>query len=238
MIAIADPCGCDPRFPEHLNTCLYDGNIPWAIQVTQAVQEAGVRAGKMGYGIPPIRVMVYMRDRWRCRYCGAECLYDATLDHVLPKSLGGRFDATNLVTACKACNQKKANRLPVDATYRSGSSWRVMELRPLTVKDIANIAMCPTCDEHLVEYSGRNSSGRECALRCQGCMEDVRFCTCIEVSEQEERIRSMLMDRPAKGIFHAAELRRQELMTHDVERRMLPPHPAMVRREGKGMKQW
>ena len=37
---------------------------------------------------------------------------ELTLDHVLPKSRGGDKSWTNLVAACKKCNQKKGCRTP------------------------------------------------------------------------------------------------------------------------------
>jgi 5-methylcytosine-specific restriction endonuclease McrA len=40
---------------------------------------------------------------------------DLTLDHVIPVSKGGRKDWDNIVTACKKCNQSKADRTPFEA---------------------------------------------------------------------------------------------------------------------------
>jgi len=54
-----------------------------------------------------------MRDRYTCQYCGrARKSYDLTLDHVVPRSLGGDNCWENLVTACRRCNIKKGNRTP------------------------------------------------------------------------------------------------------------------------------
>jgi len=38
-----------------------------------------------------------------------------TLDHVLPRSRGGKSSWTNLVTACKTCNSKKGDLTPEEA---------------------------------------------------------------------------------------------------------------------------
>ena len=38
-----------------------------------------------------------------------------TIDHVIPRSRGGKNDWLNLVTACKKCNQKKGNKTPEEA---------------------------------------------------------------------------------------------------------------------------
>lgn len=56
---------------------------------------------------------VLRRDRNRCQYCGATDRL--TLDHVLPRSRGGRDTWENLVTACMPCNNRKGNRTPEEA---------------------------------------------------------------------------------------------------------------------------
>lgn len=56
---------------------------------------------------------VLARDGHRCAYCGAAGAN--TIDHVLPRSRGGASSWTNLVAACMACNQDKADRTPAEA---------------------------------------------------------------------------------------------------------------------------
>lgn len=56
------------------------------------------------------------RDRSRCQYCGTS--EKLTLDHVLPRSRGGRDTWENLVTACMPCNNRKGNRTPEEAGMR------------------------------------------------------------------------------------------------------------------------
>lgn len=56
---------------------------------------------------------VFRRDNNTCLYCGNH--NDLTLDHVLPKSRGGRTGWENLVTACKRCNSKKGKLTPEEA---------------------------------------------------------------------------------------------------------------------------
>jgi 5-methylcytosine-specific restriction endonuclease McrA len=58
------------------------------------------------------RFNVFLRDRFRCQYCGGHFSADAlTFDHVKPRSLGGVTEWRNVVSACDACNLKKADRL-------------------------------------------------------------------------------------------------------------------------------
>jgi 5-methylcytosine-specific restriction endonuclease McrA len=55
---------------------------------------------------------VWLRDNGRCQYCEKFiALSDATVDHVFPKSRGGKNTWENVTLACSKCNQKKGSRL-------------------------------------------------------------------------------------------------------------------------------
>ncbi len=60
-----------------------------------------------------LRYEVLRRDNHACRYCGAVAP-DAklTVDHVLPVTLGGTDEASNLVAACADCNSGKSASTP------------------------------------------------------------------------------------------------------------------------------
>lgn len=59
------------------------------------------------------RENVYIRDKYTCQYCATKFpIKHLTLDHVIPASQNGPKNWTNVVTACRECNQKKANRTP------------------------------------------------------------------------------------------------------------------------------
>lgn len=64
-------------------------------------------------GVMLSRQNIFKRDNGRCQYC-LTC-EDLTLDHVLPKSRGGKSTWDNLVTACKKCNSKKGDFTPQEA---------------------------------------------------------------------------------------------------------------------------
>jgi 5-methylcytosine-specific restriction endonuclease McrA len=56
------------------------------------------------------RRTVFARDSYMCQYCGASTK-DLTIDHVIPKRLGGKATWENLVCCCKRCNTKKSDKL-------------------------------------------------------------------------------------------------------------------------------
>lgn len=59
---------------------------------------------------------VFTRDRYTCQYCGESFKEEhLTFDHVIPASKGGEKTFENVVTACKKCNYKKANKTPSQA---------------------------------------------------------------------------------------------------------------------------
>lgn len=59
---------------------------------------------------------VFERDNYTCQYCGKRKKWEElTIDHVVPRSMGGESKFENVVTACKGCNQWKGNQTPEDA---------------------------------------------------------------------------------------------------------------------------
>jgi len=75
--------------------------------------------------LPLTRRTVFARDQYTCQYCGAQPgRGDLTLDHVVPRSLGGETRWENVVTACRVCNQRKGNQMPAQAGLRLRSEPR------------------------------------------------------------------------------------------------------------------
>ena len=52
---------------------------------------------------------ILRRDDYTCQYCGQKLSY-LTIDHVIPRSLGGAHSWQNLVAACPSCNHRKGGR--------------------------------------------------------------------------------------------------------------------------------
>jgi YHS domain-containing protein len=59
------------------------------------------------------RIGVFRRDKHTCQYCGkTRSPSDLTIDHVLPRDMGGDTSWGNCVACCFDCNNRKANRTP------------------------------------------------------------------------------------------------------------------------------
>ena len=52
---------------------------------------------------------ILRRDNYTCQYCGKQTPY-LTIDHIIPRRLGGRHTWENLVAACPTCNHRKGGR--------------------------------------------------------------------------------------------------------------------------------
>ena len=62
------------------------------------------------------RTNVYRRDKNVCQYCNRKFrTEDLTIDHVVPKSKGGKLEWTNVALACTSCNNKKSNQSVAEA---------------------------------------------------------------------------------------------------------------------------
>jgi 5-methylcytosine-specific restriction endonuclease McrA len=65
------------------------------------------------------RINLMARDGFQCQYCGTRpTRSELNLDHVVPRSLGGRSTWENVVTSCVDCNRRKGGRTPRQAGMR------------------------------------------------------------------------------------------------------------------------
>ena len=65
------------------------------------------------------RLNVFARDKYTCQYCGEQPPRSRlNLDHVVPRSLGGRTSWENVVCSCVDCNRRKGGRTPEQARLR------------------------------------------------------------------------------------------------------------------------
>lgn len=75
-----------------------------------------IARNKIAYREPIIALTkdcLYYRDHTVCAYCSEKVkLSKATIDHVLPKDLGGKHEWNNTVLSCPKCNHTKSNKFP------------------------------------------------------------------------------------------------------------------------------
>lgn len=67
-------------------------------------------------GVVMTRHNIFKRDSYQCQYCGDK--KDLTIDHVMPRSKGGRSTWKNLVAACKRCNARKGDNTPKEVDMK------------------------------------------------------------------------------------------------------------------------
>ena len=85
------------------------------------------------------RSNLFLRDLYQCQYCGDTFDHkELTLDHVKPRSKGGKTNWENSVTACRSCNFRKGTHdwKPLREPYKPDhfqliNKWRQ---RPIQVK--------------------------------------------------------------------------------------------------------
>jgi 5-methylcytosine-specific restriction endonuclease McrA len=71
------------------------------------------------FGLRLTRKNLLLRDGYKCQYCSTEPgLRELNVDHVVPRSRGGRDSWDNLVISCRSCNLRKGKRTPVEAGMR------------------------------------------------------------------------------------------------------------------------
>ncbi|MEM6263033.1 MAG: HNH endonuclease [Bacteroidota bacterium] len=80
------------------------------------------------------RTNIFKRDNYSCLYCNSK--ENLTIDHVIPRSQGGRDTWENLATACQKCNSKKGNMTPEEA----GMEMRHQPFRPSFVMFLGNFS--------------------------------------------------------------------------------------------------
>lgn len=83
-----------------------------------------------GRSVPVSRRGVLRRDAHRCGYCGSSA---NTIDHILPRSRGGKDSWENLIACCLSCNNSKGDKTPQEMNWKlrmnpkapHGISWLV-----------------------------------------------------------------------------------------------------------------
>ncbi len=71
------------------------------------------------YTAKPTKKNIFTRDKYVCQYSGKKVNFkNADVDHITPKSRGGRNSWNNMVVCSKEINRKKDNRTPEEANLK------------------------------------------------------------------------------------------------------------------------
>ncbi len=67
------------------------------------------------------REAILTRDRYQCAHCGS--VQNLTMDHVIPKAVGGTNHINNLQTLCGGCNKKKGCEILPPTGHRKNKKY-------------------------------------------------------------------------------------------------------------------
>jgi 5-methylcytosine-specific restriction endonuclease McrA len=82
---------------------------------------------------------LFARDGHRCQYCGgAFPVSQLSIDHVIPRSRGGKTSWANAVAACLTCNTRKGGRTPQEAHMRLMTDPAEPMINPLLAMKLKN----------------------------------------------------------------------------------------------------
>ncbi len=124
-----------------------------SIRLSIRVPEVIVLTGFNGFprgSVTFSRRQLYRRDHFTCQYCGARPgSPELSIDHIVPRSRGGKATWVNCVLACVRCNRRKADRTPQEAglTLRS----RPVEPRWTPTLEIPISTRCVSWQRYLSE---------------------------------------------------------------------------------------
>ena len=137
--------------PESYSVMTWDD---WS-KLRPTMDEEVLRSGNVMFKIPEIILLsnydkqpmqsvhfsrrnLYIRDNMTCQYCGAQPgSEDLSIDHVVPKSKGGKSTWENCVLACVDCNFKKADKTLKAANMKLRTVPKQPAMKLFSVKGIA-----------------------------------------------------------------------------------------------------
>lgn len=124
------------------------------IDVHTIVAARGLAGGSRFKSVPSLTNReLFRRDRHTCMYCLMPLPdHQLTRDHILPMSRGGLDVWTNVITACRACNQRKADYLLKESGMKlhavpytpNHAEWLILSNRNILADQMAFLkTQCP-----------------------------------------------------------------------------------------------
>ena len=115
---------------EYLKTVRFELRIPRILRLT--------RFDKMPMQTVRFnRKNLFARDDHTCQYCGPHgSLSQLSMDHVIPRSYGGKTSWDNIVCCCLRCNSRKGGRTPKEARMKLLRQPAKPRVNPLMVQSV------------------------------------------------------------------------------------------------------
>ena len=90
---------------EYMTTPTFSYRVPATIRLLVRVNSRATTAPRFR------KKILYNRDNWSCQYCSKQLgRGSVTIDHVVPRCMGGKTTWKNCVVSCKNCNKIKGNK--------------------------------------------------------------------------------------------------------------------------------
>ncbi len=105
----------DAALLARIDQCLVVHSQHFSIPIPEVIV-VSTYSGQHIHQVRLSRRNIFLRDHSTCQYCGRHfSSKELNIDHVYPRSRGGKNTWENLVLSCFACNTRKADRTPEEA---------------------------------------------------------------------------------------------------------------------------
>lgn len=93
-----------------------------------------------------LRDLWWRRQNGKCRWCGSPVnRNDATADHIVEKSKGGKTKKKNICMSCADCNNKRSNGCRYQEHVRAWKRWRHQQ-RVLGAPPVLGVSSMTECE--------------------------------------------------------------------------------------------
>lgn len=116
-----------------------------------------------------LRFEILRRDGFKCRYCGTTAdERELRVDHVIPETLGGTTEPSNLATACDPCNSGKSSAPPdapvVDQVAADALRWTAALQKSAASLEEKYLVLRDAQNEFLDVWNAYKIGGRSVSL--------------------------------------------------------------------------
>lgn len=93
------------------DTVIYNQDRTYSFVIPKIIRLVAYVTSLYKNKIPYSKRNIFVRDKYTCQYCGKKMIQpQCTVDHIIPKALGGKSSWNNCVCACKSCNNIKGDK--------------------------------------------------------------------------------------------------------------------------------